>query len=286
MQGFTPTDHFETVWLTSANRISGIPSDCIVPVNPTIEIQRDSLEVIFQSFAWIATGASGVINAQYDIIPFEESAGSGPTYAVVAPLNYTTNYSSSVPGYYIGAGVTAALNAASPNGQTYNYSTNLLQQSVVGTSSGTFKFLWNSGATSMSLNPFSFISYAMGYGTPWTGSDTAYGATQTSPSIQNTSGPSGFIINITNPATLPTGVPYTSDQQPGTWSVPVNSSQLLSSFWYNVAPYSGRLKTGLSSNIGRISTLGIKIHIAENYPPYPLNTLNDWKLSFLIRRPN
>lgn len=281
MQGYGAADRFETLVMTSANRTSGHPSDCVVPLEPSILLSRDTLELVFQSFSWVATGATGVVNPLYNAIPFQENAG-GATVAYVASGNYTTV---ATQPQYIGTAVAAALTAASPNGHGYTYATLPSQQSEITTGAGTFALLWASGATSGLVAQSQELSYALGYGAPQTAPDTAQAAAQVSPSTQNLSGPSGFLITLKSPAVIPTGVPYSTAGTPASFFVPASNSSWSASFLYNTAPYSGRIYTGKDSATSTINQMGVRIQVQETYPPYPLeSTLNDWKMSFILRK--
>lgn len=287
MAGRLPeTDHFETVIVTSDTRLSGTPASCICPLQPSIELSSDTLEIILQSFSWVAGQPTGVVNPSYNAIPFQEAVG-GATVCYLPNGNYTTNQGVTMfgPQSYIGTAVQTAMNAASPNGWTYTYSTGLLQQSIVAASGGAFKFLWSSGP-SLGLGPASsYLAYALGYGAVGpTITDTAAARFQVSPSIQNLSGTSGFLLTITAPATFPTGAPYSSGGTPCTWVIPTAGSNYATTLFFNNAPFSGRLKTGFSSGLSTMNSIGVTLRQIETYPPYPLTTLSDWKLTFIIRR--
>lgn len=270
------TQRYDTVVVSSADRISGTPTSCIIPLSPSILISETE-EIILQSFSWIPTSAGGIINTSYNAIPFQENTGAAAV-ALVPSGSYAA-------GGFMTA-VASAMTSASPNSRTYTGSVGSLSNStVVSVNTGTFKFLWASGPGLGLCAQSQEISYAMGYGIPNLATDTALASSQTSPSIVNISGPMGFILTIGGNSILPTGVVTTSGGKPGTFYFANNFAALSSSFVYNNAPFAGRLRTTCSSGIGVLNGITVNIQVAENYPPYPLSqVLNDWRLVFIVHK--
>lgn len=271
---FYGKSYYDTIVLTSADRISGTPDDCIIPLAPTIRLSTAD-ELLLQGFQWNWTSPTGTINPQYNAIPFQEAASGGPVVVFIPSGSYI--YFSFL------AAVARAMTAASPNHYTYLYATTGLRSVITASGGGTFKFLWRS-AESLGLCPVNQeASYAMGYGYPVTSSDTGYANSQTSPSIINLSGPAGFQISLTAPATITTGIVTTSSGQPGTYYASLGISSLSGGFFDPNQQVGGRIKIK-GDNLGALNGIGVQIYTQKDYPYYPLDTLNDWRLVLVVRR--
>lgn len=280
---------YDTMLVNSADRLSGIPSNCIVPLNPPLQM-GDVEEIVFQSFIWPVSNADGIINENYNAVPFQED--SGPPVVVHLPrFNPSTSYLDGAS-QVLGA-ATKLMTAASPNGYTYNYNNGIIGPALSGSftffiyitnGTGQFKFLWQSGPALGLGAASTYISLAMGYGVPGpTITDTPLANTHQIPSNIDLQGPGGLVISINAPTGLPNETAYTSDGQPGCWVAPVSIELFSIGENLNNSIYAGRMDTRLRA-IGTIPALGVVLHPTHTYPYYALTTLSDWTMVLLIKR--
>ena len=264
------TPKYTTINLTSADRISGTPSNLVLTMSPPL-VMDNCEEVSLQSFSWILE--ANKINSRYNTIPFDE--GGVPAFAVIDDGNY--NFLFGHPNFICDE-IILKMNAASPNGYIYNCTYDTLTNKITLSSTGAFSLLWGTGTGDRSR----FISYLMGYGVYNLASDVGPSTSITSPSTGNLGGPAGLLVTINR--IFDRNIARSSNGKTGTFFVPVNSSSGTTSFYYNVSNTASRLKTGFNSGQGTAYQLEISIDTQEMYPYYPLNTvLSDWKMVLIVK---
>jgi len=264
------TPNFSCVSITSGDRVSGTPHDCVIRLNQNMVFDNIE-EIILQSFSWLMD--ANKINSAYNTIPFDE--GGTPAFAILASGNY--NLIQNLSPQDLCNAIKLAMDAASPNGYIYTVTYSVLTGRITISSTGAFSLLWATGTGDRSR----FISYTLGFGIYTLAADYGPALSITAPGTAVLTGPAGLLISVER---VFEKCLTTTDGRAATWFVPVNNSTGTASFIYNSTPFGGRVKCGFNSGKGTAVQLRFKIETQDKSPNYPLNeVLNDWKMTWIIK---
>lgn len=263
------TPHYTTMSLTSGDRLSGTPRDCVLRFNPPLIVSRTK-EISLQAFSW--NGTTTLISSAYNTIPLDEG---GTTVLVTIPDgNYNFLPSSA---QYFPPVLAAALTAASPGALTYTVTYSALTGLLTIAATGAFSILWATGPGDRTA----YISYVLGYGVQRLAADVGPAVSLTGPSSANlNNGPIGLLITLDS--IFERNLYRTTNDLTATFYVPVNGGSGVVSQYYNVSNRASRLKTGSLSGIGTISEVHVTIQSQTADPKFDLSTLNDWAMVLIV----